>query len=81
LAIDVYSRMVVGFCISLDPPGAISTGLCIAHAFSARCTAMGWTSIRGALAIAQRYVDGEITIDTMTAAIMALSTNGSPRRS
>lgn len=32
LAIDVYSRMVVGFCISLDPPGAISTGLCIAHA-------------------------------------------------
>jgi putative transposase len=32
LAIDIYSRMVVGFCISLDPPGAISTGLCIAHA-------------------------------------------------
>jgi putative transposase len=32
LAIDVYSRMVVGFCISLDPPGATSTGLCIAHA-------------------------------------------------
>jgi len=26
LAIDVYSRMVVGFCISLDPPGAMSTG-------------------------------------------------------
>jgi len=32
LAIDVYSRMVVGFCISLDPPGVMSTGLCIAHA-------------------------------------------------
>ncbi len=32
LAIDVYSRMVPGFCISLDPPGAISTGLCIANA-------------------------------------------------
>jgi putative transposase len=32
LAIDVYSRMVVGFYISLDPPGAIATGLCIAHA-------------------------------------------------
>jgi hypothetical protein len=34
-----------------------------------------------ALAIAQRYVDGEIPVDTMTAAIMALSTSGSPRRS
>ncbi len=32
LAIDVYSRMVTGFYISLDPPGAIATGLCIAHA-------------------------------------------------
>ena len=32
LAIDVYSRMVAGFYISLDPPGAIATGLCIAHA-------------------------------------------------
>ncbi len=32
LAVDVYSRMVVGFYISLDPPGAIATGLCIAHA-------------------------------------------------
>jgi putative transposase len=31
LAIDVYSRMVLGFYISLDPPGAIATGLCIAH--------------------------------------------------
>jgi putative transposase len=31
LAIDVYSRMVAGFYISLDPPGAIATGLCIAH--------------------------------------------------
>ena len=32
LAIDVYSRMVLGFYISLDPPGALSTGLCLAHA-------------------------------------------------
>ena len=31
LAIDVYSRMVCGFYISLDPPGAIGTGLCISH--------------------------------------------------
>jgi hypothetical protein len=35
-----------------------------------------------ALAIAQRYVDGEISVDNMTAAIMALSAaDGSRRRS
>jgi len=32
LAVDVYSKMVVGFYISLDPPGALSTGLCISRA-------------------------------------------------
>lgn len=32
LAIDVYTRMVAGFYISLDPPGALSAGLCIANA-------------------------------------------------
>ncbi len=31
LAIDVYSRMVTGFYISFDPPGALATGLCLAH--------------------------------------------------
>lgn len=31
LAIDVYSRMVVGFYLSFDAPGALGTGLCIAH--------------------------------------------------
>lgn len=31
-AIDVYSRMVVGFYISLDHPGALATGLCISRA-------------------------------------------------
>ena len=31
MAIDVYSRMVVGFYISLDPPGALGTGLCLSH--------------------------------------------------
>lgn len=36
LAIDVYSRMVLGYYISLDPPGAIATGLCIAHAHPSR---------------------------------------------
>lgn len=32
LAMDVFSRMVLGFYISFDPPGAASTGLCLAHA-------------------------------------------------
>lgn len=32
LAIDVYSRMCAGWYISLDPPGTLSTGICIANA-------------------------------------------------
>lgn len=31
LAIDVYSRMVTGFYLSLDPPCAFSVGMCVAH--------------------------------------------------
>ena len=33
VAIDVYSRMVLGFYVSLDPPSAMSVGLCLSHAF------------------------------------------------
>ncbi|HUM74818.1 MAG TPA: Mu transposase C-terminal domain-containing protein [Nitrosomonas europaea] len=33
LAIDTYSRMVFGFCITLDPPSALSAGLALAHSF------------------------------------------------
>lgn len=32
LAIDIFSRMVCGFYISLDPPSTMSVALCIAHA-------------------------------------------------
>ena len=32
LMIDVFSRMVLGYHISLDPPGTMSAGLCIANA-------------------------------------------------
>lgn len=32
LAIDVHSRMVAGFYLSLDPPSAASVGLCLAQA-------------------------------------------------
>ena len=31
IALDVYSRMILGFYLSFDPPGEIGTGLCIAH--------------------------------------------------
>jgi len=31
LAVDVFSRMVTGFYVSLDPPGAMSVGLCLTH--------------------------------------------------
>jgi putative transposase len=44
LAIDVFSRMVVGLYISLDPPGAVATGLCIAHAVLPKET---WLAKRG----------------------------------
>ena len=36
LAIDVFSRMVMGFYISFDPPSALSTGLCLAHGILAK---------------------------------------------
>jgi putative transposase len=32
VAFDVFSRMIAGFCVSFDPPGALATGLCLAHA-------------------------------------------------
>tara|TARA_R110002072_G_scaffold26335_2_gene87290 strand:+ start:843 stop:2699 length:1857 start_codon:yes stop_codon:yes gene_type:complete len=32
VAIDVYSRMILGFYISLDAPSAFSVGMCIRHA-------------------------------------------------
>ncbi len=32
LAIDVFSRAVVGYYVSFDPPGALSTGLCLSQA-------------------------------------------------
>lgn len=31
VAIDVYSRCIAGFCLTLDSPSAVSVGLCLAH--------------------------------------------------
>lgn len=32
IVIDSCTRMLAGFCVSLDPPGSLSTGLAMAHA-------------------------------------------------
>jgi putative transposase len=31
VAIDVYSRCITGFCLTLEPPSAVSVGLCLSH--------------------------------------------------
>lgn len=43
LAIDVYSRCVVGFHLTLEPPSATSVALCIAHAVLSK---LAWLSER-----------------------------------
>jgi putative transposase len=32
VAIDVFSRCIIGVCLTLEPPSAVSVGLCLAHA-------------------------------------------------
>lgn len=32
VAIDVFSRMIIGYYVSFDPPGAIGTGICLSNA-------------------------------------------------
>jgi putative transposase len=44
MAIDVYSRMVTGYYVSLDPIGNLSTGLCIAHSILRK---EGWLEKHG----------------------------------
>lgn len=34
VAIDEFSRCIVGICVTLDPPSATSVGLCLSHAVS-----------------------------------------------
>ncbi|MEE4379880.1 MAG: transposase, partial [Candidatus Competibacteraceae bacterium] len=44
VAIDVYSRVIVGYYLSLDPPSAMSVGLCLAHAIFPKDS---WLAARG----------------------------------
>lgn len=47
LAIDVFSRMTLGFYISFDPPGAMSTGLCVSHAILPKAAGLAKNGIEG----------------------------------
>jgi putative transposase len=44
LAIDIFTRMVTGFHLSLDPPSRVSVGLCMLHAVYDKTT---WLQERG----------------------------------
>lgn len=44
IVIDSCTRMLAGFCASLDPPGALSTGLAMAHAILPKAA---WLAGRG----------------------------------
>lgn len=47
IALDVSTKMVTGFRITLDPPGSLSAGLCIAHAVQEKSN---WLAKRDILA-------------------------------
>ena len=47
LAIDVFSRMVVGYHISLDHPSAFGVGLCLCHAFMPKDAELSRLGIKG----------------------------------
>jgi putative transposase len=47
LAIDVYSRMVVGYHLSLEAPGAHATGLCLSMAILPKATRLNELEIEG----------------------------------
>ncbi|MGY3228941.1 putative transposase [Luteibacter sp. HA06] len=44
VAIDVYSRCVAGFYLSLDPPSEVSVGMCLVHAILPKDS---WLSVIG----------------------------------
>lgn len=47
VAIDVYSRMIPGYYISMDPPGAIGTGICIANSILPKDNWMATNEVTG----------------------------------
>ncbi|MDO8607042.1 MAG: DDE-type integrase/transposase/recombinase [Phaeospirillum sp.] len=47
LAIDVFSRMVVGYHISLDNPGAFAVGLCLCHGMLDKAAELERLGVKG----------------------------------
>ena len=47
VALDVYSRMVIGYYVSFEPPGSLTTALCIAHAISRKDEWLAKHNIQG----------------------------------
>ncbi|HEY1722255.1 MAG TPA: Mu transposase C-terminal domain-containing protein [Magnetospirillaceae bacterium] len=47
LAIDAYSRMIVGLYLSLDPPCANNVGLCLINAFMPKEPYLKWLGVEG----------------------------------
>lgn len=47
IATDVFSRMVVGFHLSFDPPGEMGTGICIANAILTKDSLLEKHGIQG----------------------------------
>lgn len=47
LAMDVFSRMVVGFYLSYDPPSAASVGLCLAQAMCSKREYLAKLGVKG----------------------------------
>lgn len=47
MAIDVFSRMIPGYYISMDPPGAVGTGICIANSILPKDNWMIFNEVSG----------------------------------
>jgi putative transposase len=47
LSMDIFSRIVTGFYISFDPPGALGTGMCIANSILPKETWLNRLDIEG----------------------------------
>lgn len=47
IGIDVYSRLVTGFHVSLDPPGAMGTGICLSNSILPKEKKLAEFNIKG----------------------------------
>ncbi len=47
MATDVFSRMVLGFYLSFDPPGSVSAGLCVAQSILPKETCLSNIGVQG----------------------------------